>query len=108
MARAARPGGLVMVSAFSAYFQARHRDDGDSFDAESGVNHEHTEVRDDDGRVMPAELWTTCYTPRELRLMARAVGLHPLAVHGVSPGRYGERPPTPDDHEFLLVAGRRR
>ncbi len=108
MARAARPGGLVVVSAFSAYFQARHRDEGDSFDAESGVNHEHTEVMDDDGRVMQAELWTTCYTPRELRLLARAVGLHPLAVHGVSPGRYGERPPTPDDHEFLLVARRRR
>jgi SAM-dependent methyltransferase len=107
MARAVRPGGLVMVSAFSAYFQARHRDDGDSFDAESGVNHEHTEVMDDDGQVMPAELWTTCYTPRELRLLARAVGLHPLAVHGVSPGRYGGRPPTSDDHEFLLVAGRR-
>lgn len=106
MAGAVRPGGLVVVSGFSAYFQVRHRDDGEDFDADSGVNHEYTEVMDGDGRAMPAELWTTCYTPRELRLLARTVGLQPLAVHGVGPGRYGNRPPCPDDREFLLVAER--
>lgn len=106
MARAVRPGGLVVVSAFSAYFQVRHRDEGEDFDADSGVNHEHTEVLDGEGRAIPAELWTTCYTPRELRLLARTVGLRPLAVHGVSPGRYGARSPSPEDHEFLLIARR--
>ncbi len=113
MAAALRPGGTLAVSAFSAYFQLRFpggsegRDDpDDGFDAADGVNHEHTEVRNDAGDAQPAELWTTCYTPRELRLLARIVGLEPLAVHGVTPGDYGPWPPSVDRPEFLLVARR--
>jgi SAM-dependent methyltransferase len=106
MARALRPGGRLAVSAFSAYFQLRYLEPGDDFDPVDGVNHEHTTVRDPAGRERPAELWTTCFTPRELRLLARAVGLEPLAVHGVTPGDYGERPPAVDRPELLLVARR--
>ncbi len=106
MAAAVRPGGRLAVSAFSAYFQIRWLEDGDTFDADNGVNHEHTTIRNPTGDERPAELWTTCFTPRELRLLARAVGLRPLAVHGVSPGRYGPTPPAIDCPEFLLVAGR--
>jgi len=65
-----------------------------------------TEVRNEAGVAVPAELWTTCFTPRELRLMARAAGLRPLAVHGVTPGGYGPFPPSTDEPEFLLVAER--
>jgi SAM-dependent methyltransferase len=106
MARALRPGGRLALSAFSAYFQIRHLEGGDDFDPVDGVNHEHTEVRDPDGVARPAGLWTTCFTPRELRLLARAVGLEPLAVHGVTPGGYGRRPPALDRPELLLVARR--
>ncbi len=106
IARALKPGAKAAVSAFSAYFQLRHGEDPDTFDARLGVNHEHTEVRDEDGLSMPAELWTTCFTPRELRLMARMVGLAPLAVHGVTPGGYGSFPVTTDQPEFLLVVER--
>ena len=77
--RLLRPGGRLVVSAFSAYFQLRFLEDGDAFDAERGVNHERTEVRDEAGRAAPAELWTTCFTPRELRLLARQAGLDPAA-----------------------------
>lgn len=104
MARALRPGGRLAVSAFSAYFQLRFLEDHDTFDAEQGVNHETTAVRDETGQEQPAELWTTCFTPRELRLLARAVGLRPTAVHGVTPGAYGPHPPTIDCPEFLLLA----
>lgn len=106
MAQATDRGGVVVVSAFSSYFQVRHLEDGEDFDPNTAVNHEHTEVMDQDGRSMAAQLWTTCYTPRELRLLARTVGLDPLAVHGVSPGRYGPNRPALDHHEFVLVAGR--
>jgi len=110
--RALKPGARAAVSAFSAYFQIRHgvRDPGDpeSFDARLGVNHEHTEVRDEAGRAVPAQLWTTCFTPRELRMMARLVGLTPLTVHGVTPGGYGAFEPTVDEPEFLLVVERSR
>ena len=77
------------------------------FDADDGVNHEWTAVLDDEGQPRSAELWTTCYTPRELRLLARIVGLFPLDVYGVTPGGYGPFPPSTDCPEFLLVAGRR-
>lgn len=108
IARALRPGARATVSAFSAYFQLRHGDTPESFDARLGVNHEHTEVRDPAGRSVPAELWTTCFTPRELRLMARIVGLSPLAVHSVTPGGYGVFEASTDQPEFLLVVERSR
>src|SRR4029450_9823888 len=49
IARALRPGGVAAVSAFSAYFQVRWLEGGDSFDADAGVNHERTAVRDEAG-----------------------------------------------------------
>lgn len=104
MAQALAADGRLVVSAFSSYFQLRHPAEGESFDADSGVSHEHTVVVDPDGRSMDTELWTTCYTPRELRLLARVVGLDPVAVHGVTPGRYRKDVPSTDCPEFLLVA----
>ncbi len=106
MKQALRPGGRVAVSAFSAYFQLQYLEDQDTFDARTGVNHEHTEVRDPAGKVAPADLWTTCFTPRELRLLARIVGLTPEHIFGVTPGDYGARPPSLDRPEFLLIARR--
>lgn len=106
MARAVRPGGLVIVSAFSAYFQVRYLEEHDRFDAELGVNEEQTTVRNLEGEIREVALWTTCYTPRELRLLARVAGLEPEAVYGVTPGRYRPAPPSIDTHEFLLVARR--
>lgn len=106
MARALRPGGRLALSAFSAYFQVRFLGEGDSFDAERGVNHERTAVRNEDGVEIPADLWTTCFTPRELRLMAEAVGMRPDQVWSVTPGDYAARPPDLEHPEFLLVASK--
>jgi SAM-dependent methyltransferase len=106
IARALRPGGVAAVSAFSAYFQVRWLEDTDTFDVEAGVNHEVAEVRDAQGGVAPADLWTTCFTPRELRLLAAQAGLTVRALWSVSPGAYARRPPTIDSPEFLLVAER--
>jgi SAM-dependent methyltransferase len=106
MAAACRSGGRVVLSAFSAYFQVRHLETTDAFDAATGVNHEHTEIRDAEGRPAEVDLWTSCFTPRELRLLAAAAGLTPEAVWSVTPGEYATREPTVDLHEFLLVAGK--
>jgi SAM-dependent methyltransferase len=105
---ALRPGGRCAVSAFSSYFQVRWLEDRDAFDAAGAVNHEATEVMDDDGEAVPAELWTTCYTPRELRLLAERCGLEVEHVWSVTPGGYERVEPTLDSHEFLLVARRPR
>jgi hypothetical protein len=106
MARAVRPGGAVVLSAFSAYSQLRFESETDSFDADLGVNEEQTVIRNPAGDEQSVRLWTTCYTPRELRLLARVVGLRPDALYGVTPGRYDARPPATDCPEFLLVATR--
>lgn len=106
IARALRPGGRLALSAFSAYFQVRFLGEADTFDAGRGVNHEHTAVRNEAGREAPADLWTTCFTPRELRLLAEAAGLRPEHVWSVTPGDYAARPPDIDHPEFLLAATR--
>lgn len=106
LANAATTGGLVVVSAFSAYFQLRFEEEQDAFDADLGVNEETTTIRNEAGETRDVRLWTTCYTPRELRLLARTVGLTPIGLHGVTPGRYSAAPPATDCPEFLLVARR--
>jgi SAM-dependent methyltransferase len=106
VARALRPGGMAAVSAFSAYFMLRWLEDHDTFDAAAGVNHESTDVRDEVGRSVPADLWTTCFTPRELRLLAARAGLTVEAIWSVAPGAYAADAPSVDSPEFLLVARR--
>jgi SAM-dependent methyltransferase len=104
LARVTRPGGHVVVSAFSAYFAVRHLEAGDTFDAGRGVNHERATVRNPAGVEADFDLWTTCFTPRELRLMAGAAGLTVEALWSVAPGRYGARPPDLEHPEWLMMA----
>jgi SAM-dependent methyltransferase len=100
------PGGRLAVSAFSSYFQVRWLEGTDTFDAAGAINHERTELRDAEGRRADAELWTTCYTPRELRLLAERVGLAVDHIWSVTPGAYDRSDPAIDTPEFLLVAHR--
>jgi ubiquinone/menaquinone biosynthesis C-methylase UbiE len=102
-----RPGGPVAVSAFSAVFALRFLEPGETFDPETGVLHEQSTVRGPDGAERMFELWTTCFTPRELRLVARQAGIDGVQIYGVTPGDYARRPPALDRPELLLV-GRRR
>ncbi|MGH9026449.1 MAG: class I SAM-dependent methyltransferase [Acidimicrobiia bacterium] len=106
IAAAVRPGGRLAVSAFSASFVLRNLEAGDSFDVATGVLHEVATVRDAAGAEREFDLWTTCFTPRELELLATGAGIAVDAVHGVRPGRYRAAAPTVDDHELLLL-GRR-
>ena len=103
---ALRPGGRLALSAFSSYFVVRHLEPDESFDADAGVNHERAVVRAADGRERTFDLWTTCYTPRELRLIAARAGLAVDGVFGVQPGRYTRDPPSIDVPEHLLLAHR--
>jgi SAM-dependent methyltransferase len=103
---ALRPDGRAAISAFSSYFQVRWLEQTDTFDAASAVNHETTELLDPDGVRTDAELWTTCYTPRELRLLAGTCGLVVEHIWSVTPGEYARVEPTIDTPEFLLLARR--
>ena len=106
MARAVKPGGLVVVSAFSAYFRLRYLDEAVDFDPERGAYHEVMELRDLAGTRVERDGWTTCFTPRELRLMFAAAGLEVEAQWSVSPGDYARRPPDLDHYEYLTVGHR--
>ena len=104
--RALKPGGRTAVSAFNAYFQVRWLEEHDTFDAATGVNHETTEIRDEQGTATAADLWTTCSTPRELRLLFDRAGLAVDAIHSVEPGKYRATPPTIDTPELLVLGHR--
>jgi SAM-dependent methyltransferase len=103
MARALKPGGRLALSAFNAYFAVRYHDDAD-FDASTGVSHELTEIRSESGESRTVDLWTGCYTPRELRLLLAAHGFIVESIASVEPGAYGVGPPTTESPEFLVIA----
>ena len=103
MTNVVRPGGKVVVSAFSSYFAVKHQEHGETFYVDAGVNHERATVKDPDGNDAEFDLYTTCFTPRELRLMASAAGLRVIGLWAVTPGKYAQRPPDLEHPEFLLV-----
>ena len=106
MAEAARPGGKVLLTAFSSYFEAGRARDGARLDADAGVVHEKTVIKDEAGAETEVDLWTGVYTPRELRLLALGVGLVPEEVWSVEPGNFERRPPDLEHPEFMLLASK--
>lgn len=104
MARALKPGGTAVFTAFNAYLQVANMVDGHDFDAERGVHRETTEIRDASGNKATTDLWTTCFTPRELRLMCAHVGLDVQSIDAVEPGDWSPSPPDVDHPEFLVIA----
>ncbi len=105
MARALRPGGRLALSAFNAYFAVKYHDAAE-FDAATGVSHEVTEIRSETGEARMVDLWTGCYTPRELHLLLAPHGLLVDSISSVEPGAYGFGAPTTESPEFLVVAHR--
>jgi SAM-dependent methyltransferase len=106
MSRVLRPGGRLALSAFSSYFAVRFLEEGDTFEADRGVNHEVATVRDEQGQEETFDLWTSCFTPRELRLIAASAGLREEHLWSVTPGSYSRQPPDLEHPEFLLVASK--
>lgn len=103
ISRALRPGGMVALSAFNAYFAVKYHEDAE-FNADAGVAHEVTEVKNPQGISKSVDLWTGCYTPRELRLLMEKVGLQVRSISSVEPGAYGNAPATIESPEYLLIA----
>jgi SAM-dependent methyltransferase len=103
IARAVKPGGAVALSAFNAYFAVKYHEAAE-FDADAGVAHEVTEVKNSSGKGIEVDLWTGCYTPRELRLLLGGVGLSVQSISSVEPGAYGNDTPTLESPEFLVIA----
>ena len=103
IAQALKPGGSLALSAFSSYFAVKYHESA-TFDASTGINHERTEVRNEQGEATEVDLWTTCFTPRELRLMCEQAGLDVVDIWSVEPGAYQRTPPSTETPEFLVIA----
>lgn len=101
--RALVDGGRLALSAFNAYYSVKYHEDA-VFDAATGVSHEITEVKDPAGVAKTVDLWTGCYTPRELRLLMDACGFSVESISSVDPGSYAQAPATTESSEFLVVA----
>lgn len=105
-ARSLRPGGRLALTVFNAYFAVKYHTAA-SFDADTGICHEQTAVHPDGGgAAVPVEMWTGCYTPRELRLLAGGAGLRVDELRSVEPGDYAGTEPTVELPELLLLAAR--
>lgn len=104
MTEATKSGGRVVLTAFSGYYEAHHQRPEATFDIDAGIVHEKTSIKDETGVDHPADLWTSVYTPRELRLLALGVGLVPEHLWAVEPGDFARRPPDADHPELMLVA----
>ncbi len=103
IARALRPGGRLALTAINAYYAVKYHVGAD-FDAAAGVSHEVTEIRSESGEPKTVELWTGCYTPRELRLLLDRYRLRVESISGVEPGAYGTDPATTESPEYLVIA----
>ena len=94
------------MTAFSAYFQVRFLEDS------RRVRHRRRgEPRAHGGagrggRGGGVDLWTTCFTPRELRLLSAAAGVEVDDLWSVTPGEYGRLPPDLEHPEFLTILRR--
>lgn len=98
------PRGRLAISTFHSYFAVRFLEDGEVFDAVTGVNHEVATLKNGEGREASHDLWTTCFTAKELAMLAAAAGFEAIEVFGVTPGNYGRRPADLGRPELLLVA----
>lgn len=104
MAESLKPGGVLVLTAFSSLFEASNPRPEASLDVDAGVVHENTAVKDESGTEKNVDLWTGVYTPRELRLLSIGVGLVPEHVWSVEPGNFARRRPGVTMPEFMLVA----
>ena len=100
------PGGRLALTAFSSYFAVRFLEESEQFDPVTGVLHERATVRNTEGVERDYDLWTTCFTARELTLELGATGLVVDGVHGVSPGEYRRQRPELGAPELLVLAHR--
>jgi len=108
MAQALRSGRRLLLAAFSAYFQVLNLEteaSSSEFDLMTATRRERTEIRNPQGEILETDLWTTCFTPRELWLMAEAAGLEPLEIHSVHSGEDWKAESLDLNHaELLLLA----
>lgn len=105
MTRALKGGGHLAVGAANVYHLLSDDSRSGYLDPVRGLFKQTIEsVEGEDGSVKTFDMWTSCYTPRELEWIANGAGLDPQHVSGVAPGSYRGGEPTFEHPELLLLA----
>lgn len=104
-ARVLRPGGRLVLTAFSLVFAARFMDPGDAIDVTRGLHHHRAEVVGPDAERRTYDLWTVAYSVPHLSDLLGGHGFRMLGAAGAEPGGYtATRPPATTDPEILVWA----
>jgi SAM-dependent methyltransferase len=103
LVRALVPGGRLAIETFHSYFALAHLEAGEEFDPTTGLVHDRATLRDPSGIEARFEMWTTCFTAREMGLLVAAAGATVDGTYGVEPGAYAATPPNVNRPSLLLL-----
>ena len=102
---ALKPGGHAAVAAPNTFYVLSQLEGPAEFDPVTSLFHRTMKaVPGEDGSTRDLEMWSSCYTPRELEWIANGAGLDPEIVNGIAPGAFGADIPTREHPELLLLA----
>lgn len=105
VAAALKPGGHAAVAAPNTFYVLDRIQDPSEFDPVTSLfSRTMKDVPGEDGTTKDLQMWSSCYTPRELEWIANGAGLDPEIVNGIAPGAFGADVPTREHPELLLLA----
>lgn len=105
MTAALKPGGHAAVASPNTFYVLSQLEDPAEFDPVTSLFARTMKaVPGEDGSIRDLQMWSSCYTPRELEWIANGAGLDPEIVNGIAPGAFGADIPTCEHPELLLLA----
>jgi SAM-dependent methyltransferase len=106
VARALRPGARFVLTAINALAAAHQVGPGDTFDPYTCTTRRTETFTSPTGQKRVADLYTTAFTFREMKMMLEAAGLIVEAGYGCEAGDFSRRPIAVDDVEIMMVSRR--
>ena len=104
IARALRPGAPFVLTAINALSAARHIGPDDTFDPYTCTTLRREMFMSPGGETRVADLYTTAFTYRELKMMLESAGLVVEAGYGCEAGDFSRAPLTVDAVEIMMVS----
>ncbi len=105
MTASLKPGGHAAVASPNTFYVLSQLENPAEFDPVTSLfARTMKDVPGEDGSTRDLQMWSSCYTPRELEWIANGAGLDPEIVNGIAPGAFGADIPTREHPELLLLA----
>jgi SAM-dependent methyltransferase len=106
VAGALRPGAPFVLTAINALFAARQIGPTDTFDPYTCTTLRRETFTCPTGEQRTADLYTTAFTYRELKMLLESAGLIVEAGYGCEAGDFSRAPLTVDAVEIMMVSRR--